>query len=247
MPDVNTSDNHRCQTPFGVKSVLLRYGLIVLCASIVNGCVTVRDSPIDQSVIPTLGGKSVITVKRTMPDFTAMTADKMAAGSLFGAIGGAVAGVSMIRSGNALVKENHIPDPAYEIAARIARAMETKYGITYSGISDAEIGDDDVSKLAAFYKTHSFALDIRTINWGFLYYPLYWTKYRLIYAARMRLIDTNSAGVLAEGGCYSLSDKIATAPTYEELLENGATRLKGEIEDIVSNCAQEFSTKHLGM
>jgi hypothetical protein len=125
--------------------------------------------------------------------------------------------------------------------------METKYDITYTGISDAEIADDDVSKLAAFYKTTSFALDIRTINWGFLYYPLYWTRYRLTYAARMRLIDTNSAAVLAEGGCYSLRDKIDTAPTYEELLENGASRLKAEIEDAVIDCAQEFSTKHLGM
>jgi hypothetical protein len=227
--------------------MLLRYGLILLCGSIVNGCVTVRDLPIDQGVISTLSGKSIITVKRTMPGFSAMTADKMAAGSLFGAIGGAVAGASMIRSGNALVRENNIPDPAYEIAERIARAMETKYDITYAGISDAEITDDDVSKLAAFHKRTSFALDIRTINWGFLYYPLYWTRYRVIYAARMRLIDTNSAGVLAEGGCYSLRDKIDTAPTYEELLENGASRLKAEIEDAVIDCAQEFSTKHLGM
>jgi hypothetical protein len=227
--------------------VLLRYGLIVLCAAIANGCVTVRDLPIDQGVIPALNGKTVITVKRTMSGFSAMTADKMAAGSLFGVIGGAVAGASIIRSGNTLIKENNIPDPAYEIAERIARAMETKYGITYTGISNAEVADDDVSKLAALYKTNSFALDIRTINWGFLYYPLYWTKYRVIYAARMRLIDTNSAGVVAEGGCYRLSDKIDTAPTYEELLENGASRLKAEIEDAVTDCVQEFSTRYLGM
>jgi hypothetical protein len=235
------------QAPFGVKAVLLRYGLIVLFTLIVNGCVAVRDLPIDQSVIPTLRGKSVITVKRTMPGFSAMTADKMAAGSLFGAIGGAVAGASMIRSGNTLVKENNISDPAYEIAERIARAMETKYGITYTGISKAEVADDDISKLAALYKTNSFVLDVRTVNWGFLYYPLYWTKYRVIYAARMRLIDTNSAGVVAEGGCYRLPDKIDTAPTYEELLENSANRLKSEIEDAVIDCAREFSTTYLGM
>jgi hypothetical protein len=227
--------------------VLLRYGLIVLFTLVVNGCVAVRDVPIDQSVILTLSGKSVITVKRTMPNFSAMTADKMAAGSLFGAIGGAAAGASMIRSGNALISENNIPDPAYEIAERIARAMETKYGITYAGIGKAEIRDDDVSKVAALYKTTSFVLDIRTLNWGFLYYPLYWTKYRLIYAARMRLIDTNSAGVLAEGGCYTLGDKIDSAPTYEELLENSASRLKSQIEDAVIDCAREFSTTYLGM
>jgi hypothetical protein len=153
----------------------------------------------------------------------------------------------MIRSGNTLIRENNIPDPAYEIAERIARAMETKYSITYAGIGKAEISDDDVSKLAALYKTNSFVLDIRTLNWGFLYYPLYWTKYRLIYAARMRLIDTNSAGVLAEGSCYTLGDKVDSAPTYEELLDNGASRLKAEIEDAVIDCVQEFSTKYLGM
>jgi hypothetical protein len=235
------------QAPFGVKAVLLRYGLIVLFTLIVNGCVAVRDLPIDQSIIPTLRGQSVITVKRTMPGFSAMTADRMAAGSLFGVVGGAVAGASMIRSGNTLIRENNIPDPAYEIAERIARAMETKYSITYAGIGKAEISDDDVSKLAALYKTNSFVLDIRTLNWGFLYYPLYWTKYRLIYAARMRLIDTNSAGVLAEGSCYTLGDKVDSAPTYEELLDNGASRLKAEIEDAVIDCVQEFSTKYLGM
>jgi hypothetical protein len=227
--------------------MLRRFGIFVLAAITVSACTSIRDVPLERSDVSKIEGKEIAIVKRPMPDFGAMTADKMAAAGMFGAIGGAIAGAATISAGNSLVRENHIPDPAYEIAEEIAHSMEAKYGAKYAGIGSSVITDDEPSSVSTAYKAVPLALDVKTYNWGFTYFPMSWNTYRVVYHSRLRLIDTNTAVVMAEGGCSRVPEKTDDAPTYDQLIENGASRLKAEIEKAARFCAAQFSAKYLGM
>jgi len=221
--------------------------MLLLSLVMVSGCVSLQNLPIDQGVANNLFGKQLVVVKREIPDFGAMTPGRMAAGSLFGAIGGAVAGASMVSAGNTLVQDNQIPDPSYEIAEEIGRAMEAKYGLKYIGIGTIIVKDDNSASVAAAYRPTILALDIRTYNWGFAYLPFNWNRYRVLYHARLRLIDTAGDKVIAEGGCSRFSAETSDPPNYDELVENGAIRLKSELKQAAKFCVHEFGVKYLGL
>lgn len=221
--------------------------MFAVVTTMAAGCYSVRHIPIEQSATLKIAGKEVVVVKRPMPDFVAMTSGKVGAGAMFGAIGGAIAGASMVSAGNSLIHENGIPDPAYAIGEELARSMEVKYGTKYVGVGNSVIDDDETSAVASAYKTVPLALDVKTLHWGFGYFPTSWSKYRVIYNSRLRLIDTSTGNVIVEGGCVSNPEETDDAPTYDELVGNGANRLIVEIKKMVQYCVQRFSSKYLGM
>src|SRR5690348_2384639 len=90
-----------------------------LLCFLATGCVSTKTVPL-ASKSSELKGKSIIVVQHERPSFTAMTAGKMAVGGLFGAVGGAVAGASIVSAGNKIVDENHLEDPAPKVAQGIA-------------------------------------------------------------------------------------------------------------------------------
>jgi len=224
------------------RALLVLVALAVTC----TGCVSVKDTPLDQRAIPKITGQDVVVVKRPLPDFSAMTAGKISAGALFGPLGGAVAGAAMISAGNELVKEHAVDDPAYAIAEELARSLAARYGIRSVGVGTGVVSDNDASSVAATYKTAPLALDVKTLHWGFMYFSSNWARYRVVYRARMRLISTTTADVIAEGGCASYPEKSDEAPTYDELLGNGASRLKAELAKAAQFCTREFLTKYPG-
>src|SRR5207247_6174639 len=93
----------------------------------------------------------------------------------------------MISAGNELVKEHAIDDPAYAIAEELARSLAARYGIRSVGVGTGVVSDDDASSVAATYKTAPLALDVKTLQWGFMYFSSNWARYRVVYRARMRL------------------------------------------------------------
>ena len=142
---------------------------------------------------------------------------------------------------------SNIQDSAYEIAEEIARLMASHHGIKYVGITSSVISEDDVSLISAEYKSFPLVLDLKTLNWGLLYFSPSSDRYRVFYLARLRLIDTSSKNVIAEGLCRSVPELTDDAPSYEELLESGAGRLKTEIDKALRFCVAELSSKSLGM
>lgn len=212
------------------------FGVSVMVAAMISGCASAKHIPIEQSSISKIAGKEVVVVKHPMPDFYATTPGKAVIGGLVGA-------TSMVIAGNSLVQKNSIPDPAYQIAEELARSMEMKYGIKYMGVGSNIISDEEVSSVAAAYKDTPLALDVKTLNWGFSIFPTSWNRYRVIYKARLRLIDTNDANVIVEGDCSIAPERKDDSPTYDELIVNDAIRLKVEIKKAARYCVQQFSSK----
>ena len=217
---------------------MLRTFLLVGVAAASAGCVSVQQIPMDAASVDAIKGKEVMLAERARPDFAAMTPTKAA----FGAIGAA----AMVSEGNEIVKTHRIEDPAVYIGERLASALGTRYSIRRSP-KGAPVASDEAADLAKSAAASDLALDVRTINWSLAYYPTSWGRYRVIYSARLRLVDTRTGKVLAEGGCARVPDDASTAPSYDELLANNAERLKKELQSAAEFCANEFRTKTLAL
>jgi hypothetical protein len=212
--------------------------LVVVAAAMTAGCVSVQQIPMSASSAEAVKDKEIALSQRARPDFAASTPAK----AVFGMIGAA----AMISEGNKLVKENGIEDPALHIAQTLVAELQGRYNTRLSP-KGAPVASDDVADLVKNANGSDVVLDVRTINWSFVYFPLSLGKYRVIYSARLRLVDAKSGRVLAEGGCHRVPEQTAQSPTYGELLANSAARLKQELRTAADFCISEFKTKTLAL
>jgi hypothetical protein len=210
--------------------------LIAVAGLTMVGCVSVNNIPLATDATAAIKNRNVVTAKREKPDFSAMTAGKATFAML-----GAVASIS---SGNEIVAKNNIEDPADYISEKLNTTLSAKYGSRVSSKS-VSVKEDDVQAISKNNPDIDLLLDIRTINWSFIYFPTTWNKYRVIYSARLRLIDVKGKRVMAEGFCARVPDETPTSPTYDELLANNAERLKKELRNAADFCVAEFKSKVL--
>lgn len=198
------------------RMMMLVAGLVTL-----TGCVSTKFVPLQQAQMATLQGKTLTVVKREKPPFVAGTAGK----ATFALIGT----LAMIAKGDSIVRENNIEDPAGYIAEQLAGDLVNAHSMT---VVPAGRGAD-------------ILLDVQTVNWSFVYFPTDWNSYRVIYGAKLRLLDNRSRKTLAEGFCGREPQKSDSAPGYDELLANQAARLKQELTAGADHCIAEFRSKVL--
>jgi hypothetical protein len=213
--------------------------LVVAAAAAVSGCATVNRQPIAVAAAKELSGQTVAQTRRPPPDFAAMTAGKAA----FALVGAAL----MISEGNALIASNNVSDPADTIAANLVKALEAAHGARPTeqriAVSATEVGDiAEAARTAA-----RFVVDVQTINWSFGYFPTDWAHYRVIYAAKARVIDAASKSTVAEGFCKRIPESNANAPTYDELTGNEAARLKKELLIAAEECVKTLKSEMLAL
>ena len=190
----------------------------------------------DAATAERVQGRALALSKRELPDFAAFTV----AAPMFGLIGGLAA----IGLGNEIVRSNGIEDPADHIAKVLSADLGAKYAVRVSS-KLLPIGTNDVAQLSKGAPDADLLLDVHTFLWAFNYFPTTWNRYRIVYTARLRLIDMKGGRVLAEGKCNRIPEETPAAPSYDELLANGAMRLKIELRIAADYCVNEFRPRLL--
>ncbi|HEX9982924.1 MAG TPA: hypothetical protein VGF69_06655 [Thermoanaerobaculia bacterium] len=214
--------------------------MMVMAVSVVvllTGCVSTQTVPLRQERLAALQGGTITVTNRPKPGFTALTAGK----AMFGMIGAA----AMIVAGNKIIEENAVEDPAGYIATALATELASANTMTLVPKEGVLARSWKPAELARQYTGSDLLLDIQTVNWSFGYFPSDWNNYRVIYNAKLRLIDTKSGKLLAAGFCSSIPDKSADAPSHDELLADNAARLKQELTEAADHCIIDFRTKVL--
>jgi hypothetical protein len=210
--------------------------VVVAAALILAGCVSVQPTPMNASSAEALKDKEIALSERPRPDFAATTPSRGA----FGMIGAGIA----ISEGNKLIREHGIEDPAYFIGKALAADLQDRYNTRLSPKGVPTAGDE-VKEVVKNANGADVVLDVRTINWSFAYFPTSWGRYRVMYSARLRLVDVKNGKVLAEGGCSRVPTQTDGAPSYGELMANSAARLKQELRIAAEHCISEFKAKTL--
>lgn len=184
--------------------------------------------------IDALQDQPLTVVTYVRPDFAAMTYGKAAIGGLLG-------GAMMISDGNTIIRENEIPDPALRMETKLAAVVAGRLKASGSTrIADRLAKLDDEASLARDAGQKGVILDIETINWMFVYFPFDWTHYRVLIAARARLIDANTGKRIAQAPCQYQSEE-KTPPTYDQMLENKAALLKTMLAAAADTCTDRIA------
>lgn len=221
--------------------VLLRALAVSGLAAIASGCVSIQQVPLAPATGTSLRDREIALGARDKPDFGAMRSSTM---GILG--GGLIAGAIMISEGNRIVAENGIEDPAGAIERALGANLEHAYGARLA-TRTAKLQDDEVAAAVRQNSGSDLILDVRTINWSIAYFATAWTRYRVMYRARLRLIDAKRSQVLAEGACSRIPEETPDAPTFDELVADGAARLKRELALAAEHCVRTFSTQTLSI
>lgn len=199
-----------------------------------GGCVSTKNVKADVAALRSSAPATVTVTTRQRPDFAAMTAGK----AMFGLAGG----LAMVAAGNAIVEENGVEDPANYMAAELAQSLSASLGAQVVDNGGGIAGTAAPAELAKLYPNADLLLDVQTVNWSFVYFPADWNSYRVIYSAKLRLIDTRTGALRAEGFCARVPDKTENAPSREQLLADQAARLKSELRAAADHCISQFRT-----
>ena len=214
---------------------IMKKAIWLVSALALGGCMSVKPVQAPADAIDALKGQPFTSVTYVKPDFSAMTYGRAAIGGL---IGGAV----MVSEGNALVKDNDIPDPALRIEPKLTALITDR--LKSSGatrIADRVAKMDDEESLSRDAGRKGVILDVETIGWMFLYFPFDWSHYKVMYTARARLIDASTGKRIAQAPCqYQSEDK--TPPTYDQLLDNKAALLKTMLATAADTCAGKMAS-----
>lgn len=215
---------------------MIKKATVIVLALTMVGCASTATVKIDDSHSAAMQERSLAIASSDRPDFAAMTADK----GMFAMIGA----LAMISSGNEIVRENDIDDPAVYIGEQLAKELAESH---LMDLVMPVISSDDsaVESLIATHAAHDYVLDVRTINWSFGYYPTDWDNYRILYSVKARLLDIQRGEVIGEAFCSRVPEQTADSPSYKQLLDNQAARLKTELRISADHCLDELRSKLL--
>jgi hypothetical protein len=242
--DGSTGTFHRQQHADNKEnSMNWRFTACVVCISTsaaLTGCISVQQKSISHDGAAALQGKTIVVDAYESPGFTAMTPGKAA----LGLIGAGL----MISEGHSFIRDNQIADPAVEIGNDLAQELATKYAVVVKPTSTPKpLTTDAIDAIVAQYPDSDLIMDSRTLNWAYTYFPDHWGTYRLIYAAKIRLIDAHTKTVLAEGLCKQVPDYSPDAPDYDTLTGNGAAWAKAKLSSYADSCVSEFGASSLDL
>jgi hypothetical protein len=228
----------------GAVSLRRWVAIVGLCGAS-TACVSTKTVPLDAVASDALSGKTVVLAKRGIADFAIISVKNSLPGALFGPIGGAVAAASAIATGNELVRTNHIADPAEDSGAAILDVLAAKYRLIVRDAGGAQVHGRQSDEIIKAYPGVDLVLDVETVNWTAIYFGGDWSHYGLIYRAKLRLIDARTAKLVAEASCVRKPEKQPDSPTYDQLLQDGAARLKSLSSAASNACRDELRSKLL--
>lgn len=182
-----------------------------------------------------LSGRDVVQVVRDPPSFLLVTPGRMIAGTL--------GKVSMVMGGEDILHHHAIEDPAVRLQERcfpfLLRHLQAKSAHRIVRMDQ----DDEV-------RNHPIQgglfLDIQTLGWQLASSGQSLSRYRLFYAARLRILDGTNGSVLLDHRTDYATPDAPDLPTLEGWLAENAHRLKAEMVAASDHCARSFEAQILG-
>lgn len=136
--------------------------------------------------------------------------------------------------------------PSSDIKQALHRYLQEKEGLkNLHAVAEAEV-DDDIVGLSKSYR-EGIIVDVKTLGWLLSYCPLSWSKYRLTYVVRSRMIRSSDKKLLWQAEASYVGD-CDTAITLEEAYRNDCEGLKNLLKKAEKDCLddlrKQFSPKN---
>ena len=204
-------------------ALILMTGFLSACGVPGATIMTKSDLAFDTSKI--FKKKRVAINTAGMPDFRAK---EPTSGMMSGGMAGQIAAG---QAGNQIVATNAVPNPSHQVGAAIIAALGPRHGMRQAP-----------SALAS-----DLILEVNTYDWTVATFSQDPNRYYIVLSAIARMIDPKTQEVLGQTTCKNVvsDSQAASAPTYDEMMANGAARLKAEMVAITRKCADQIVAKSL--
>ena len=215
--------------------------VVFLLSSVLVGCAG-KTIPLSDYGVDELQGKSITSTTRENSRFLAGTFSKL----VVPLVGSRLA----FNAGDRIIEDNDIDDPTNYISQQILTTLSVEHNLNIVNINQEHFNTprNSVSKISEQYKMADYVLDIMNVGWGFMHFPTNYTRYKVGYLVKLRLINTKNRQVVALGYCnFESPDKLYDAPSYYELLRNKAERLKTELKMATNHCIDDLKRNVLGI
>jgi hypothetical protein len=225
--------------------------LPVFVAALDVAACSIQQHPLTSNAAASLRGRRVATTARPPTPFFVTEPDKNYA-SMFALSGAIGIAVSKSDAGTRILRENGIANPDPYMAQQLSNDLQRRYGLQLERQA-VYITDDDPKQIVAAHPEADLLLDAWINNLSLLPFSHNPSKYQVRYTAYLRLIDAKivdhidekKGRVIAHGKCNRFLAETPSAPTYDELLANGAQRLKDTLAAAAQSCVDEFRSKVL--
>jgi hypothetical protein len=137
-----------------------------------------------------------------------------------------------------LMNELGFQDPALAVRDRVAVAFTADLGLTNVRVIDEPAAADGLDELRRRFGS-GLVLDVKTLVWWLTYDASALDAYRLLYAARARLVRLDGTTVLWQATC---DRPLGASPTarLDDLTANGAQLLKQRTIESADWCARKL-------
>jgi len=206
--------------------------LSLLTLALLSNCVSTKLVPLPAD-FSSVKNKTILAQVGEKPGFADITFSQMLSSELL--TGGLLGPAIMIHSGNKIIEENEVEDPASLILANLSKDLEKNYDST---IINLGVGDKKEESLSKEYPNANYLLDVKTVNWTISYLPVMVNKFRLIYSTKLTLTDIKTSQIVAEGFCSRIPPIKNSFPTHDQLLANKAQLLKNELTKSADDCSK---------
>ena len=202
------------------SAAALSFFLVASCAS--QKVVPITDVRILQN-------KRIAIIQREKPDFTAETPGPAAL--RFAGIPGRIGAEQIMNAtGNQIVRDNSVEDPAVRVSKELAETLRKKCSVSLtSPIKTDETDSGEIAKLAS---SADYVVDVQTEYWGLGYFSRSSGQYHVTAYSRFNLIDCKTGKVVASGEYSKEPRKGDPSSTYDGLTKNQAKGLKQELRVI---------------
>jgi hypothetical protein len=193
--------------------------------------------PLDRSELLRLRDERVIRVVQYSPaSLSVMTPGKAAVAGAFGLIGGLIAAGLAKAQAETLQKEYSLEDPAAKVGERLLAGLSAELGPKGFQPVEERLESDDLEDLRTRFGG-DLVLDVKTDRWAIGYFPADWSRYRITYAVRARLLRPQDAQTLWLGYCKFEEE---TGSTWDELTANAGAALRLRFDHAADKCAQDL-------
>jgi hypothetical protein len=216
----------------------------LLLAGVLAACAPARIEldPRVRDVVPAASVVHLVAYPADAPSLLTSTAAMT--GGAFGPIGGAVVGARAATVGRDLMAKHKVVD---DLSSQLASALSDQLKATLPNLkraTAAPVGDalEDLRRSGL----RPYVLDVRS-HGRIIYYPGSWSRYRLIYDGRARLVDTENGRVVWLGACeHKGPEEADISPTLDQLEAEDGVAYRRMLGDATAACATDLIKQYRG-
>lgn len=171
------------------------------------------------------------------PVFTVATPGNSLVGSVPGVSGGALTMPFGTPGSN-----GGVYDPAVVVSEELGKALAFELGLTNLRPRPGAEPDDRPGALATSLG-EGLVLDVKTLRWGMAPDPHLWTRYRVRYVARSRLIRLRDGRTVWQADCDASEREARSGSTLGELTAQDSAVLNDRLREAATRCSRDLTAR----